>query len=174
MAVSAGSFHQKLLTGRFIYEIGWDQRVARRQLDRYLAGEASAFDNRLLLKPGVGRHLRQLNGLLRPLIQRRWAAMVAQLNRLEESQLEVFLFGADRAQTTKVRAGLWELQDRRCFYCDTRVSDPARAHVDHFVPWSRYPDDGKEFVAPDPVAIATALAASHGVRSSNGSSAETV
>ena len=65
-------------------------------------------------------------------------------------------------------------QDRRCFYCDTRVSDPARAHVDHFVPWSRYPDDGKEFVAPDPAAIAAALAASHGVRSSNGSSAETV
>ena len=40
-----------------------------------------------------------LSGLLRPLIQRRWAAMVAQLNRLEECQLKMFLFGANRTVT---------------------------------------------------------------------------
>lgn len=44
---------------------------------RYQAGEASGFDNRVLLLPGVGEFLLQLSGLLRPLIQRRWAAMVA-------------------------------------------------------------------------------------------------
>jgi 5-methylcytosine-specific restriction endonuclease McrA len=120
----------------FIYEIHWDARVQRRDVER-----AAGFDNRVLLKPRVGDYLLQLNGLLRPLIQRRWAAMVAQLNRLEDSQLEAFLFGADRVQTARIRAGLWEIQGSRCFYCDARLDDPARSQVDHFVPWSRYPDD---------------------------------
>jgi len=127
---------------RFIYEFGWDQRIGRGRVARYQAGARGEFDNRLLLKPSVGEYLLQLSGLLRPLIQRRWAAMVAELNRLEESQLDAFLFGADRTQTAKVRAGLWEIQDRRCFYCHERVRDPAQAEVDHFVPWSRHQDDG--------------------------------
>ena len=55
----------------FIYRIHWDHRIQRH------AVEATNFDNRLLLQPAVGEYLRQLNGLLRPLIQRRWAAMVA-------------------------------------------------------------------------------------------------
>ena len=108
----------------FIYEIYWDQRVEQREVTRYQRGEPSSFDNRVMLRHGVGEYLLQLNGLLRPLIQRRWAAMVAQLNRLEESQLEVFLFGADRTQTAKIRAGLWEIQGRRCFYCDARIAGP--------------------------------------------------
>lgn len=33
------------------------------------------------------------------------------------------------------------IQGCRCFYCDARLGDPARGQVDHFVPWSRYPDD---------------------------------
>jgi 5-methylcytosine-specific restriction endonuclease McrA len=127
---------------RFIYEFGWDQRVRQARVARYQAGTAGAFDNRVLLKSGVGEYLLQLSGLLRPLIQRRWAAMVAELNRLEESQLDLFLFGADRTQTAKVRGGLWEIQDRRCFYCHDRVRDPVQAEVDHFVPWSRHQDDG--------------------------------
>ena len=134
----------------FIYDIYWDHRIEQREVAPYLAGEPSTFDNRVMLKPGVGEYLLQLSGLLRPLIQRRWAAMVAQLNRLEDSQLEVFLFGADRTPTAKVRAGLWEIQDRRCFYCDARLADPSHAHVDHFLPWSRYPDDGLDnFVVAD-------------------------
>jgi 5-methylcytosine-specific restriction endonuclease McrA len=121
----------------FIYVIHWDARVRRSDVEN----QAGGFDNRVLLKAGVGEHLLQLNGLLRPLIQRRWAAMVAQLNRLEDSQLEAFLFGADRVQTAKIRAGLWEIQGRRCFYCHDRLGDPTRGQVDHFIPWSRYPDD---------------------------------
>jgi hypothetical protein len=68
--------------------------------------------------------------------------MVAQLNQLEESQLDAFLFGVDRVHTAKIRAGLWEIQARRCFYCDARIIEPTHAHVDHFIPWARYPDDG--------------------------------
>jgi len=124
----------------FIYDIQWDSRIQRRDVEQYLQG-GTGFDNRVLLKPNVGEYLLQLNGLLRPLIQRRWAAMVAQLNRLEDARLETFLFGADRVATANVRAGLWEIQQRRCFYCEKRVAEPTNGHVDHFVPWSRYPDD---------------------------------
>jgi hypothetical protein len=124
----------------FVYDIGWDTAVERAHVAPYLAGRGG-FDNRIMLRPGVGDYFLQLNGLLRPLIQRRWAAMVAQLNRLEESQLEVFLFGSDRTATGKLRAGLWDLQEGRCFYCEARIADPLRADVDHFIPWSRYPDD---------------------------------
>ena len=125
----------------FIYDIYWDQRVEQRQVTGYQRGAPSGFDNRVMLRPCVGEYFLQLSGLLRPLIQRRWAAMVAQLNGLKESQLEMFLFGADRTPTARIRAGLWELQGRRCFYCDARITEPARGQVDHFVPWSRYPDD---------------------------------
>ena len=134
----------------FIYEIYWDQGLEQREVTRYQAGDASSFDNRVMLRPGVGEYFLQLNGLLRPLLQRHWAAMVAKLNRLEESQLEMFLFGADRTPTAKIRAGLWEIQARRCFYCDARIADPVRGEVDHFVPWSRYPDDTLDnFVVAD-------------------------
>jgi hypothetical protein len=65
-------------------------------------------------------------------------------------ELELFLFGANRTQTAKVRAGLWEVQGRRCFYCDARIAEPTGGHVDHFVPWSRYPDDTLDnFVVAD-------------------------
>jgi hypothetical protein len=135
----------------FIYEIAWDSTVQRRAVEPYLAGrDLGTFDNRLLLRPGVGEYLRQLNGLLRPLIQRRWAAMVAQLNELQESQLDAFLFGADRTRTAKIRSGLWEIQGRRCFYCEAAVREPRLAHVDHFIPWSRCSDDGLDnFVVAD-------------------------
>lgn len=134
----------------FIYRIHWHKEVQRRDVADYLFDRASNFDNRLLLLPNVGEYLVQLNGLLRPLIQRRWAAMIAQVNRLEESQLETFLFGSTRTPTARVRAGLWEIQGKRCFYCEARLSDPVVSQVDHFVPWARYPDDGLDnFVVAD-------------------------
>ncbi len=117
-----------------------------------LDGDAG-FDNRVLLKPGVGDYLLQLNGLLRPLIQRRWAAMVAQLNRLEDSQLEVFLFGVDRIQTARIRAGRWGIQGRRCFYCDGGLGDPARGPVDHFVAGALSPAAGRRPAVAAPARV---------------------
>ena len=38
----------------FIYEIFWDQNVVRRDVAPYLAGGDSTFDNRVMLRPGVG------------------------------------------------------------------------------------------------------------------------
>jgi hypothetical protein len=128
----------------FIYEIKWNEAIAKATIDRYVKGDTAAFDDRIYLKSGVGEYLLQLNGLLRPLIHRRWAAMVAMLNQLEDSRLEEFLFGADRVPTVTVRPGLWEIQGKRCFYCADRVADPSQVRVDHFIPWARYPDNGIE------------------------------
>ena len=121
----------------FIYQIGWDRSVRRN------AARGPDFDNRILLVGDAGEHLIRLAGLLRPLIQRQWAAMFAKVNRdlLEDSRLEEFLFGATRVPLRALRDPLRELQDGRCFYCDGPIVKPA---VDHFLPWSRYPDDGIE------------------------------
>ena len=54
-------------------------------------------------------------------------------------QLESFLFGADRIALQPVRAPLLDLQHGACFYCGGPLK--STSDVDHFFPWSRYPDD---------------------------------
>src|SRR5439155_17459893 len=46
----------------------------------------------------------------------------------------------------RVRGPIIELQEGRCFYCAERLARRAgqTPDVDHFIPWSRYPDDGLE------------------------------
>jgi hypothetical protein len=124
---------------RFLYEYGWTRAIARRTVAAYQRGDSSAFDNRLLLQPHVAEHLIELSGVLRPVVRREWALMVAGMNALPDSKLEEFLFGAARVPLDTVRGPLRELQEGRCFYCDGRLD--ARGDVDHFIPWSRYADN---------------------------------
>jgi len=126
-----------LIRDNFIYEIAWDETVRRGDLRR-------GFDNNIRFKPGAKDYLIQLNGLLRPLIHRKWASMVARINQLPDSELEDFLFGVERVSSTRIKASLWEIQEARCFYCSDRIPEPHRGEVDHFLPWSRYPDNGIE------------------------------
>ncbi len=121
----------------FIYRIGWDTSI------RGPEARGPDFDNRLLLVEEAGEHLIRLAGLLRPLIQRQWASMVARVNRelIEDSRLDEFLFGATRVPLRALRDPLYELQNGRCFYCRGSLLRP---EVDHFLPWSRYPDNGIE------------------------------
>jgi len=121
---------------RFIYEIGWSDDVRKRDL------RSSDFDNLIRFVGQSGDHFVRLSALLRPLVCREWAARVARLNEdvIEDPELDRFLFGADRSSLTPVRGPLRELQDGRCFYCDDRLSRGSQ--VDHFVPWTRYPDNG--------------------------------
>src|SRR5437870_3987786 len=51
-----------------------------------------------------------------------------------------------RAARARARARSIELQEGRCFYCAARLASRAgqTPDVDHFIPWSRYPDDGLE------------------------------
>lgn len=117
---------------RFIYELPWD-RPSRRAFN-----QPGDFDNQLRFVGAAGDHLVRLAGLLRPLLQRRWAAAVSRMNELPESGLEDFLFGVSRAALAPVLPGLRALQDDRCFYCHDRLRQP---EVDHFLPWARIPLD---------------------------------
>jgi 5-methylcytosine-specific restriction endonuclease McrA len=134
---------------RFLYQYYWADQVREATVRTYqrqrgdrdtTSSPRSSFDHRLLLQPGVAENLIRLNGVLRPLFYREWAVMVARMNALPEAELERFLFGTERASLYAVRGPLRELQGGRCFYCDDRLT--GGTDVDHFIPWSRYPDDG--------------------------------
>ena len=118
----------------FLYRIRWSDDVRRGDW----AGPA--FDNVIRFVGDAGDHLVRLAPLIRPLVQREWAALVARFNELPEAELERFLFGARREAIAHLAAPLGELQDGRCFYCEAKLGP--RVAVDHFVPWSRHPDDG--------------------------------
>lgn len=125
---------------RFLYEYGWGLDVRPGLVGAYQRGVPGSFDNRLDLQPGVAEDLVRLNGILRPLFQREWARKIARMNELPEAELESFLFGTDRIPLEAVRRPLLDLQAGRCFYCEAEMN--GRADVDHFLPWSRYADDG--------------------------------
>lgn len=129
---------------RFIYTISWNQGISRGEFNN-----PDVFDNLIRFVGQSSDHLIRLSGLLRPLIKREWTALVARFNQLPEATLEQFLFGLDRASLTAIREPLRELADSRCFYCGDRVR--SRFEIDHFIPWSRYPDNGIEnLVLSDP------------------------
>ena len=69
-----------------------------------------------------------------------WALAVGTYNAgLISADLDEFLFGAQRISLQRVRGPLAEAQSWECFYCAGRLS--TRCAVDHFLPWSRHPDN---------------------------------
>ncbi|MEK7866498.1 MAG: HNH endonuclease domain-containing protein [Planctomycetota bacterium] len=127
----------------WLYSIDWDdrdRRPSRGEVMAYQRGAHSSFQNLVRLQPGVGQALRQLHGMLRPFILHHWAMKVANMNDLPLAKLHAFLFEWDRTSLEAVRAPLSALQGGNCFYCSSRLQRDAC--VDHFVPWSRHPDDG--------------------------------
>jgi 5-methylcytosine-specific restriction endonuclease McrA len=122
---------------RFLYDFRWPDEVSASRV------RSADFDDGLYLRPGVGEWLVRLAGLLRPIIQGRWAAFVADRSEqvVEVAQLDRFLFGASRINLGGIREPLVAAQGHECFYCLERLVEKV-AEVDHFVPWSRHPDDG--------------------------------
>ncbi len=104
------------------------------------AAECARLES-ITLKPGVAACMRQLRGVIVSMVQARWTRWIREHDeRLgAEIQLEPFLFGSARIPLTQLAPRLWKLQQGRCFYSGTRLSSPADAHVDHFIPWSWYP-----------------------------------
>lgn len=125
----------------FLYHLGWDEDVPKTPFRRYKRGDGKAFDNRILFVPGAAESLVALASVLRPLIQQQWMAKVRSLNQLDESKLEEFMFGVERVALGKLQGPLRSLQGGRCFYCDASLAG-GPSQVDHFLPWSRYPDNG--------------------------------
>jgi 5-methylcytosine-specific restriction endonuclease McrA len=58
---------------------------------------------------------------------------------VDADRLTDFLFGAERISLDRVRGPLREAQEGQCFYCADRL--PPKCDVDHFIPWSRHPDN---------------------------------
>ena len=95
----------------------------------------------LTFLPGVARSLTRFAGVLRPLIEFRFAQAVMRINR-ETLQLPIddvysHLFGRDRIMPSpKMRQGLVEIQRGRCIFTDIRLPTTGGS-LDHVVPWSR-------------------------------------
>lgn len=95
----------------------------------------------LTLLPGVAESLTKFGGILRPLVEFRFAQAVVRINH-ETLQLPVddvysHLFGRDRIMPPpKMRDRLVEIQQGRCIF--TRIQLPkSGGSLDHVVPWSR-------------------------------------
>ena len=126
---------------RFIYEINWQEGVPEGRFRRSQRGDGTAFDNRILFQPGAAESLVALGAVIRPLVQQQWLVMVRSINALPEAELDTFLFGAERVALGALQRPLRLLQGGRCFYCCGSLAT-GPSEVDHFLPWSRYPDDG--------------------------------
>ena len=122
----------------FLYDLDWGEGVTLSRLTAH--GGA-----KVRLRAGAGDQLIRLSPLVRPLVELNWVRMVADLNGLGlmEDDLRKHLFGAERAAfPAPLRKDFLDLQYGNCFYC----SDPllSSSAVDHFLPWSRWPNDAVE------------------------------
>jgi 5-methylcytosine-specific restriction endonuclease McrA len=101
------------------------------------------------LRPGVMFCLRRFHELVADLVRAAWVRYVRRFNGHvlgASSDLDQFLFGAERASLDKYLSILREVQEARCLYCEREVAHGS-AHIDHFIPWARYPIDlGHNFV----------------------------
>ncbi|MFO0631137.1 MAG: HIT domain-containing protein [Polyangiales bacterium] len=129
---------------RFLYDIAWS---VQNPLSPH-AFRRNDFDNLIRFKAGAAERLVGMAAVIRPAVQRRWAQKVARLNEalVPDARLEEFLFGAPRASLASVRGPLVELHDGRCFYCEHRLAQ--EVEVDHFIAWSRHPENAIENLVP--------------------------
>lgn len=97
----------------------------------------------IILEKGIQDCFRRFYGIVIRLVRREWLEMVRKLNPLaigSPLDLEEFLFGSQRNLWPGIRGVLREIQIGQCFYCPRNV--PAgQEHLDHFIPWSLYPND---------------------------------
>ena len=138
----------------FIYDFSWREEIGRSAVFK------PGFDDSLRLRPGVGGWLVQLSPLIRPLVQAKWASRVAARNAdlVDAERLNEFLFGAERVSLARVHGPLAEAQDRQCFYCAGRLA--SRWAIDHFLPWSRHPDNSLDNLVATHAACNNAKSAS--------------
>ncbi len=105
--------------------------------------------NSITLKPGVAYCFRKHYSLVADLVKGAWARYVRRFNMDvlgQSADLHEFLFGSERSSLAVLVPILAEVQEGTCFYCSGALKEQA-AHVDHFIPWSRYPVDlGHNFV----------------------------
>lgn len=105
--------------------------------------------NSITLKTGIAFCFRKFYPLIGDLVRGAWVRYVRRFNPDvfgTTSDLHEFLFGSERANLKEVGLVLAEVQHGECFYCQRPLAR-RESHVDHFIPWSRYPSDlGHNFV----------------------------
>jgi 5-methylcytosine-specific restriction endonuclease McrA len=126
------------------------QTVGKEKLD-FLYGD-SGHDGSIELRSGVAYCFRQFYSLRQDAVRSAWLRNVRCLNGDllgETLDLREFLFGAERNALRAVRPVLVDLQRGQCFYCGQAIRGEG-GHVDHFIPWAKYPIDlGHNFVLAD-------------------------
>lgn len=126
----------------------WKLQTVGREKLGFLYGP-SADGKAIELKAGVAYCFRRHHGLVADLVRGAWAQYVRRYNSEVFGagvDLHEFLFGSERANLGTVMPILWEVQKGCCFYCGGAARRDS-AHVDHFIPWARYPVDlGHNFV----------------------------
>lgn len=127
------------------------QKVGREPADEFLYPhrlKGRGADATIELRPGIAFCFRTFHPLVLDLVRGSWIRFIRKLNPEllgERTDLGEFLFGAQRSTLEAVRVPLADLQDGSCFYCHRELG--RQVHVDHFIPWSRYPVDlGHNFV----------------------------
>ena len=119
----------------FLYQWNWMPKQT-------LGPIRAAGEDHLCLVPGVRERLVSLGPLLRPIIEQFWVWDVATWSEIDtqEVELRAHLFGSERVGfPKKLVAGLSEIQAGKCFYCSSSIANGAQ--VDHFIPWSKFPND---------------------------------
>jgi len=120
----------------------WKLQTLRRRNVPFLYERSSG--PRITLLPGVAFNLRRFGALIQLLARSAWVQHIRANPRNAPAvggatDLELFLFGGARVDLSAARGALQDMQENRCFYCESALKqDP---HVDHFIPWSRYPRD---------------------------------
>ena len=89
----------------------------------------------------IAEVLTKFSGVLRPLIEFRFAEMVARINReclnADEYHIHEHLFDQDRSMPPRaIREGLIELQENKCIFTERSLSLEPKS-LDHVIPWSR-------------------------------------
>ena len=122
----------------FLYSVDWPEGTTAKKLRR-------TGNDKLRLLDGVADRLVVIGPMLRPLIELHWTRDVARWTRLpmEDEDLRSHLFGTERTAFPKKLVGeLSDLQGDECFYCGDHLT--GRREVDHFLAWSRWPNDAIE------------------------------
>ncbi len=121
----------------------WRNPVTRLQV---LPGKPDPFlftfdNNQIEFLPNVAQQLTKYSGVLRPLIEFRFAQLVAKINGEHLNALDFdiheHLFGRDRMMPPySIRIGLMKLQGSRCILTGRHIRRD-NISLDHVIPWSR-------------------------------------
>ena len=110
--------------------------------------DQAAVGETVVLKAGVMACFRKFYPMVTDLIRGAWIRYIRRKNSDVlglSNDLDEFLFGTERASLAGVVPILRDLQNAECFYCRNPIQ--GSPHVDHFIPWTRYPLDlGHNFV----------------------------